>query len=79
MRVPFGKKLEQKESWSIPLTVHSSIHLFNRPLINVYPEPGPILVAKDTAVDKAGTVPSLIELISWFRGEGRNTIKILNK
>lgn len=48
------------------------INLFNKYLIsiNVYPEPGPILGAKDTLVNMAGTVLALKELTSWLEGRG---------
>ena len=38
--------------------------------LNVYPEPGPILGAKDTLVNMAGTVLALKELTSWLEGRG---------
>lgn len=56
----------------MPLIVHSLINLFNKYLIsiNVYPEPDPILGAKDTLVNMAGTVLALREFTSWLEGRG---------
>lgn len=62
-----GIRVEQKASLSIPITVHSSTTSFHKYYL-IYPEPGPVLGAKDTTVNMAGIVPALMCLLSWLEG-----------